>query len=165
MDSFERIVQDYAENDSPHVIENASIDHALVLIGRLFETARRHKEEVRIVSGRLLKSFYQNLIDSARKVLDDGVQVSVVVLSNDDSQLNGNGFYDLLNRHKNGRVDVLDRDAESMPHFVVVGERRYRVEVDDKRKKAFAAFNDDTIAPVLVGIHAKLQETASGAAT
>ena len=55
MDSFERIVRDCAKNNRSTVIENASQEHALILIRVLFETAMRHKEEVRIVSGSLLK--------------------------------------------------------------------------------------------------------------
>lgn len=77
MDSFERIVRDCAKNNRSTVIENASQEHALILIRVLFETAMRHKEEVRIVSGSLLKPFYEKLVDTARKALDSGVRFSV----------------------------------------------------------------------------------------
>lgn len=157
MDSFERIVRDCAKNNRSTVIENASQEHALILIRVLFETAMRHKEEVRIVSGSLLKPFYEKPVDTARKALDSGVRFSVLVRTG--KQLEGNGFANLMKEHINGSIDTLEHDDKG-PHFVVVGDRRYRVEMDDKRKIALASFNDDTIAPLLLKLHDGLTKKA-----
>ena len=158
MDTFERIVRDCARNNSTRVIENASAEHALVLIRTLFETAVRHKEEVRIVSGRLLESFYEELVDTARQALDCGVRFSVLVLNG--KQLEGNRFAETMKEHANGSLAVLEHDEKSLPHFVVVGDRRFRVEIDDERKIATASFNNDTIPPMLIRFHRELIETA-----
>lgn len=158
MDAFERIVRDCAKNNSTRVIENASAEHALVLIRTLFETAVRHREEVRVVSGRLLKSFYGELAKTARLALDRGVRFSVLVLNG--KQLEGNEFADVMKEHANGSLAVLKRGDESLPHFVVVGDRRFRVEVDDELKIALASFNNDIIPPMLKDIHNRLTEEA-----
>lgn len=158
MDSFERLVRDCAKNNRSTVIENASQEHALVLIRVLFETALRHKEEIRIVSGSLLKPFYEQLVDTARQALDSGVRFSVLVRNG--KQLEGNRFAELMTEHKNGSIATLEDDDNKGPHFVVVGARRYRVEMDDERKIALAAFNDDTIAPLLQKLHDGLTKKA-----
>lgn len=163
MDSFERTVRDYAKNDRPGVIENASVEHALVLIRILFETAIRHKEEVRIVSGRLFKSFYEELVDTARRALDYGVQFSVLVLTS-KRQLEGNEFAKLITDHDNGSIAVIEDGDERLPHFVIVGDRRYRIEIDDERKIAVASFNDDTITPMLLEFYSRLECRASAVA-
>lgn len=162
MDSFERLVRDCAKNNRSTVIENASQEHALVLIRVLFETALRHKEEIRIVSGSLLKPFYEQLVDTARQALDSGVRFSVLVRNG--KQLKSNRFAELMTEHKNGSIATLEDDDNKGPHFVVVGARRYRVEMDDERKIALASFNDDTIAPLLLDLHDRLKETARVAA-
>lgn len=162
MDSFERIVRDCAKNNRSRVIENASAEHALVLIRILFETAMRHKEEVRIVSGQLLKSFYEQLVDTACQALDRDVRFSVIVLT-DSQRLKGNRFAELMTDHKNGSIAVIDADTRP-PHFVIVGERRYRVEMDDERKIALASFNDDTITPMLLELFSGLKNRAVAAA-
>lgn len=161
MDSFERIVRDCAKNERSRVIENASQEHALVLIRVLFETAMRHKEHVRILSGSLLRPFYEKLIDTARQALDSGVDFSVLVRTG--KQLEGNGFAELMAEHGNGSIATLEDDDEGPPHFVVVGARRYRVEMDDERKIALASFNDDTIAPLLLKLHDGLTKKAKSA--
>ena len=151
--AFEQFVKKCAENNSSEIIENISTGHALVLARHLFAAAGRDRETVRIVSGRLLKSFYEELKEAAREALDLGARFKVVVLSDDPTQFRENGFADLVEKHENGEIHVLNKGAESMPHFMVVGESRYRIEVDASRKIARAAFNDDIIAPALVRIH------------
>lgn len=161
MDSFERIVRDCAKNNRSTVIENASQEHALVLLRVLFETAMRHKEGVRILSGNLLRPFYEKLVDTARQALDSGVLFSVLVRTG--KQLAGNGFAELIAEHVNGSIATLEDADEAPPHFVVVGARRYRVEIDEERKIALASFNDDTIAPLLLKLHDGLTKRAKSA--
>ena len=161
MDSFERIVRDCAKNNRSTVIENASQEHALVLIRVLIETAMRHKEDVRILSGNLLRPFYEKLVDTARQALNSGVLFSVLVQTG--KQLAGNGFAGLMAEHGNGSIATLEDDDEAPPHFVVVGDRRYRVEIDDERKIALASFSDDTIAPLLSKLHDGLTKKAKSA--
>ena len=152
MDTFEKLVKDCADSDSTRIIENASMDHAKVLLRQLLQTANDKKEPVRIVSGRLRKEFYNELVDKARHVLNE-TTISVVVLS--DEQLQNNRFYDLVKHHSNGQVTLLSQDPNRWTHFIVVGDRRYRVEVDDGKHTAHASFNNEVIPRLL---HERFEE-------
>ena len=157
LDSFETMVREYAETESTRIIENASMAHALIIVRQLIQTATQHGEEIRIVSGRLMRDFYSQLVSVTRAALEK-VTVSVVVLSKEE--LDGNKFYDLVTNSDRGEVVVLDSPPSSMSHFVVVGDRRYRVELDDGQKKALASFNDDVIPQMLKAAHHNLLEIA-----
>ena len=60
-ETFEEYVKLCAKDDAPDTIHNASIRHAKIIVKELFESAVRHRENVKIVSGTLLDSFYQDL--------------------------------------------------------------------------------------------------------
>ena len=163
-DPFVRMVRRLAKWRSDRIIENASIEHALVIIECLLDTARRRKEEVRIVSGCLMDSFYSNLKEAVEGTMDAGASVSVAVLSKTEDELKGNSFYQAVKKHNNGQVHfVCDDEDLPTPHFVVTGDSGYRIEVDDKKKKAMACFNDPLNGVLLVDIHKKLIGEGAGA--
>ena len=161
-DTFVRLVKELADTDSPRLIENASIEHALTIIECLLDAAKKHKEKVRIVSGCLMESFYSSLVDKAREVMQAGVPISVVVLRGSKEDLRGNSFCNVVDKDQNGEVHFVD-GANKTLHFVVTGDCRYRVEVDDEKKKAIASFNDRTIGRGLVSIYEDLLSPAPAA--
>ena len=162
-DTFVRLVRKLADTSSSRLIENASIDHALIIIECLLDAAKKRREDVRIVSGCLLESFYSRLVEKATEVLQAKVPIRVVVLGRSREDLQNNAFYNAVNKHENGEVHVLAEDPGTTPHFVVTGDRRYRVEVDDEKKKAMASFNDSTTGKMLISIYESLLVPAAAA--
>ena len=159
-DSFVRMVKRLARRGSDQIIENASIAHARVIIECLLDEALKRKEEVRIASGRLEESFYSKLTGKVEEAMTAGSTVDVVVLDADREDLKENSFYRAVQDNSSrGHVHFV-HDENLTPHFVVTGGRRYRVEVDDERKKAMACFNDDSNGKMLVDIHKRLVKKA-----
>lgn len=157
---FVRMVRRLAKRASDRIIENASIDHALVIIECLLEEAGKRAQEVRIVSGCLQESFYSKLVDKISGTMAAGSTVDVVVLEAERKDLESNPFYQAVHGRDRGHVYVVHEDEGSTPHFVVTGDSRYRVEVDDEKKKAMACFNDTFNGRMLVDIHKSLVSKA-----
>ena len=130
--------------------------HALDIVKHLFLSAIRHKEDVRIVSGGLFDEFYRELIEDASSVLDH-VRVSIIVISKTREELTGNGFFGLVDAHENGRVVFLPKGMADMNHFILVGNSRYRIEIDDSNTSAFACFNDEAFGTHLSLIYESLE--------
>lgn len=147
MDSFKKLVKHCADNDSTRIIQNASTEHAKVLLQQLLLTASEKGETVRIVSGRLRRDFYNDLLNEVKKALDS-VEVSIVVLSRE--QLDDNPFFNLVNEHPKGKVVALDEEPGRWTHFIVVGDKRYRIEEDDGKQTAHASFNNEVIPQLLI---------------
>ena len=66
----------------------------------------------------------------------------------------GNRFYNAVDEHKHGDIDFRPdhEDDVPSPHFVVVGTKRYRIELDHEKKRAVASFNDAETGTILVSI-------------
>lgn len=136
------------------IIENASIGHALVLVDLLFDAAKRHGETIRMVSGRLMDRFYSKLVDKATEAMDAGAEIKVVVTGASREEMAGNCFYNAVDEHENGEIDFRPdhQDDVPTPHFVVVGTKRYRFELDHEKKRAVASFNDAETGMALVSM-------------
>ena len=156
-DAFVRMVRRLAKWGSSRVIENASIKHALVIIECLLDEAKKRGEEVRIVSGCLMDSFYSDLTGKVMEVMDAGAPVLVAVLSKTEEELKDNAFCQAVKEHVKGEVHFVNEDEDlPTPHFVVTGAKRYRIEVDHEKKKAMACFNDPDNGRMLASIHKSL---------
>ena len=151
---FERMVKECAAKRSPRIIKNASTAHAVIIISHLLSIAREEKEDVRIVSDFLDKSFYSTLVDQAREVLQDSVPIRIAVLNGSREAMQGNGFYNAIADDQNGEVRFVE-NKKSMP-FVVVGTSRYRTEINYGGIEALASFNDPVIGEGLVGLYEDL---------
>ena len=148
---YVQLVREAARTADSRIIENASEDHAIVIIQCLLDQARKRHEQVRIVSGCLLRPFYELLVEHARQALEK-VTIGIVVGCSQE-ELQGNPFYELVNEHPNGSVRLVPRVRDEVSHFVVTGDSRFRVEVDDKNRSAVACFNDSVLGKMLVGIY------------
>lgn len=150
-ESFEDYVKRCAENEEADSIHNASIRHAKIIIEELFKSAIRNGEDIKIVSGRLLNEFYEDLIEPAREVLKHS-RIEIIVLDATKEEMQGNDFFRLVNEHDRGSA-IVSRigDANAyQAHFVLVGDRRYRIEIDDGKKDAIASFNNETLGELLL---------------
>lgn len=151
---YEKMVETYRKKESEDVLTNIDRAHARVLFENLLKIAEEKKEEVCIYSGTLHKDFYNQLTDSVESALQK-TKVLVAVAKNEDME--NNSFAQAVKDSPNGEfkkdVDVL---GEKYPHFILVGDKRYRFEKDDITKEAIACFNDSLLGEMLVGAKQRL---------
>ena len=62
--------------------------------------------------------------------------------------LEDNDFYNLVHNHKNGTTFKAINQVK-IPHFILVGLDRFRVETNHKQTKAIACFKNTTIGNIL----------------
>ena len=150
-DEFTKRVIRCREDNSPDIIENASIAHAAVLFKQLLIAAKDRREPVVIVSGEFMPTFYAPLMDDLKAAMKGGCKVRGIALVEDEATLKDNGFYQLLKASGCARAKRLSDDVL---HFICVGKSAYRVELDEDKKTAKACFNDQggTITSVLTGM-------------
>jgi len=160
MDSFEALVKKYRKRKSPQVIHNASKKHAEILIRNLLQEALEKNENIKIVSGNLDDKFYNNLAEELGDCLNAGIQVEVVVLNSRD--LSGNRFAEKIRENSNGTLIQNNKDEEiNFPHFVLVGENKFRSETNHNKARAIASFNNPSICETLSDIFEKIKNWIS----
>jgi len=123
-------------------IYNCETGHALFTFHELLDLANKEKYSVRIVSSRFNSEFYGKLENDIDKCLNNGSEVSVICTSY-DMDLTGNKFVDTIKTHKNGYFRQVKDNNLSIPHFILVGDKSYRLETDHLQAKAIINFNDD----------------------
>ncbi len=145
-DEFTRLVEKCREGKLPDIIENASIDHAFVLLENLLIAARTELKPVLLVSGSFMPSFYNKLLPELERVLAAGCSVRGIAVDH-GARIEGNRFLEMLD--KRGGVKLMP--GAPMLHFACVGDTGYRIEIDAEKKTAQACFNDQggTITTVL----------------
>ena len=157
MDEFDKVVKDARKVKKYRIIHNASKSHALTLFKNLLEEAKETHEDIKIVTGSLDAEFYGQLTDNLRKCLDAGVKCEVIVAKEID--IASNEFAKLLDSHEHGNIYMGSMEPVQAPHFIVVGNNKYRFEVDDETSKAIANFNDDAVGSTLVGVFSTLRDS------
>ena len=148
VETFEDYVKRCARDEEPDAISNASIRHAKIIVRELFKSAIKNIEPVYIVSGKLDRDFYRDLVGKAQQVLEQS-RIEIIILDADENDMEGNELFELVSSHNNGTVIAHSGLTEHHAHFVLVGNRRYRVETDDGRKDAIACFNNPSVGQVL----------------
>jgi sugar-specific transcriptional regulator TrmB len=146
MDSFSKAVEECRKKESTRVLQNASIVHAKELFLNLIDEARAKKENVAIVSGELNREFYSQLAETTQKALSEGIQVSLLV-TNPDVRLDQHPFAQTILRAGGEVYEATEKLAA--PHFIVVGDKRFRVETDHDQTKAIACFNNSVVGHAL----------------
>jgi len=158
MEEFRKIVEECRKGKKNRIIHNASKSHAYILFKNLIEVAQESNEEVRIVSGCLDLSFYKDLIEVTRSCLDSGVKFTVLV-TGCDLDIQSNEFAQLINGHVKGKLITNSRELnDNVPHFIIVGDNKYRLELDDELSTAIANFNDPVVADSLIEVFAGLSK-------
>ncbi len=165
---YEKIVEKYRKKESENVLTNLSRPHAKILFDNLLKIAEDKKEQVCIYSGTLNKDFYNQLVDSVKSALE---KTEVLVAVSNDEDMKGNDFAKAVDESDNGKlkIGVKSEFYAGYPHFILVGDKRYRLEKDDVTKEAIACFNDPILGEMLTGAKHRLfpekfqaQQTASG---
>ena len=150
MDDFRALVTRAQQSKSPKIITNASLSHAAVLVEKLLKTADEDKLPIRIVSGCMASSFYEQFCGKFKDLLGKGLQIRALV--EDDSCLDGShSICEEIRSHKNGSVLQLP-DVGGCPHFILVGDRVFRLETNHDLKSAKASFDDPVIGKMLLSL-------------
>lgn len=146
LSEFSKIVADCRKKESTKIIHNASYEHARELFINLIDEARVRKEDVLITSGNLNPDFYGVLIDDTKEAIKGGVKVKLAVL-NPSADIKNNPFANMV--LKEGGVVYKAKGEMKYPHFILVGDKRFRLELDHEQTKAIACFNNPGIGKFL----------------
>jgi len=111
------------------------------LYKELLAAALEEQKDVKIVSGHLNPDFYSDLTQIAEELLKKQ-KIEVIVLDT-NFRIDGNIFAEMVRSSGNDRI-LVNKNSEltKAPHFILIGEDKYRFETDHKNTKAIASFND-----------------------
>lgn len=159
MKTYEEIVEEARKSNSSRVITNNAPSHAKILIKSLLTSARKNSENVKIISGAFYKGVYDDdVANDFEETLKDGVIFDVIISDADENDLAENPVYNVLK--KNGaRVRLAKGVFEHIPHFVLVGSSRYRLEADPSKISAIASFNDSDTGEAIDGLFQMASDT------
>ena len=152
---YKKIVKKYRKKEKEYVITILSHFHAKVLFDDLLKIAKKKKEQVCIYSGTLNEDFYNQLADSVKSALE---RTEVLVAVSKSEDLENNLFAQAVKGSPNGKLKTVHESllGAGWPHFILVGDKRYRIEKDDVTKQAIACFNDPTLGKVLLSAKRRL---------
>ncbi len=151
MCEFVKKVRQYQEQEVNRAIEHASLSHTVEVLRNLFRLAAKQGEPVRIVTGCLNASFYNELTDELSQYLaSDQAAIEIIVL-NPEADLYGNEFAAAVISSGKGKISQVTKGGylATHPHFLLVGSRAYRYETDHEQTKAVANFNNPDIGSLL----------------
>ena len=146
-EGFKSIVDRCAKRESNRVIPNSATCHATYLLYKLLESAVKPKHPVRIISGELKMSVYNQLVEILEKCMKAGVKMQVVVLDGVENPNGENKFYEQLHTYDKATCYEPNKAnpkdiAGKTPHMLMVGDRGYRYETNTKTHSARANFNN-----------------------
>lgn len=150
--SYEEYVSLCYEKDKNENIHNATTENALLLFKKLLEKADKNKQDVRIVSGGLLASFYNELVEPLRRVINNGNHVQIIT-EYDINDIDNNNVYQIF-KDKITDARVVFKE---LPNFIVIGNNAYRYEQDKTSHKAIANFNNPSTGGYLVKLFDQLK--------
>jgi sugar-specific transcriptional regulator TrmB len=147
---YDEWVNDCYQSRKNQEIHNASQENALMIFNKLFDKAIRDKEDIKIITNKLLASFYNQLTDKLKQIVENGNTVQVIVEEKIDDQENNN-FY-----HQSKRFLKKASSFEGLPNFIIVGNNSFRYSADKKDTKAIANFNDESMGSFLLDLFDKI---------
>lgn len=156
--NYEEIVELYRKKRVREMLPNGSRSHAATLFHNIFEAAISDKLELRIVTGSLVKDFYNPLTEKLRVLLTSN-SVSVILTDPQARELSENSFLAALVQSPNGRVMKANHVGQ-YNHLVVAGDSIYRIELDHNRGTAAANFNDPSLGKTLVAMFEDLKSVS-----
>jgi len=135
---------------SSRLINNADIEHAKVAVEAVLDVAIEDKKDVCIVTDSLRKDFYSNekLVSKARELLTNKNKIEIIVLD-PNADLTQNTFADVVRDDSYGSILLGDK-KHSAPHFIVAGDRVFRLETNHNQTKATISFNNESIGSCLL---------------
>ena len=144
---------------SNRLIYNADIGHAKIAVGAILDVAIEDGADVRIMTDSLRKDFYSDseLVSKVKQVLARQRKVEIIVLDK-GATLDGNDFAEaVIADTKNGAILYGDGEV-SAPHFIVVGDRVFRLETDHNETKATICFNNESMGGCLFAEFNRLKD-------
>lgn len=144
MKSYEQIVERYRKYKLREMLPNDSHSHAAILFHNILQAAIDNGLDVKIVSGTLMKEFYEPLVSKIQSLLVKN-RIEVILLSPEEHQLKDNKFLDEILLSSKGAVYRWDNSSGNSSHFILAGDSIYRLETDHGRGEAIANFNDKTL--------------------
>ena len=154
-EGFKDIVDLCYKKNLNRVIPNSAISHATYLLYKLLKSVVKHKRNhVRIISGRLDKRVYNQLVEVLQECQNAGVKMEVVVLEGVDDPNGGNKFYtSLLGYDKARCYEPTNANKKAIaggtPHMLMVGNHGFRYETDTKTHRARANFHNPNFVEML----------------
>ena len=135
---------------SSRLIYNADIEHAKVAVEAILDVAVEDEKDVCIVTDSLRKDFYSNLalVSKVKQVLASQHKVGIIVLDS-ETDLTNNAFANVVKDNKYGSILRGDK-KNSAPHFIVAGDRVFRLETDHNQTKATISFNNESMGSCLL---------------
>lgn len=146
MKSYAQIVERHRKYRIREMLPNDSLSHAAVLFHNILQAAIDSKLDVKIVSGSLMKQFYDQFVDKLNILLATN-KVDVVLLDVDEDELRDNKFFEAVSKSDQGSIF---RSSGIHSHFILAGDRIYRFETDHLVGEAIANFNDVTMGKWLL---------------
>lgn len=157
MDDFARVVAQCRADQSPRILNNASIEHAKVLFENLIKEGINRKEEIRLISGNLNEEFYNKLLYLADELIEQNINVQIII-AYPDTDIKNNQFANKINS-VDKRCVYKAKQKINVPHFILVGDKRFRIETDHEETKAIACFNNEVVGKSLKTIFEQAKAT------
>ncbi|RLL49137.1 hypothetical protein D8Y20_13310 [Mariprofundus sp. EBB-1] len=161
-ETFESWVTYCRNEESSSFIDNAAWDHALFLFKNLLSVAAEKGEDVRLVSGHLNSDFFNQILEELEQCVKAGVLIDVIVLDRSLSDP-ANIFEKKLGAYEKGSILYCPKAiSSSLPHMLLVGDRRFRLETDHEQTKALASFNNKEMVKTLSILYVQGKNLISG---
>ena len=127
---------------SDEIIDNGEGAQATDMISELFVLARQQHLPVDIYSGSLHSAVFVPITALLKDYLSDDKAKLRVLTDTPPAELAGNAFSDTVSQHQKAQIFRYPLNAVNMLHFMLVGDRAYRLETDHHRFVASGCFND-----------------------
>lgn len=117
--------------------DNSSTAHAEIVTEYLFKYAIENQEDIKIFTGNLKASFYNNFSQQAKTLLKKN-KISIVC----EKKCEHSSLKTLIENNNNGEIlNINAQENTGISHFILAGDSAYRDEKSDILKTADASFN------------------------
>lgn len=137
--SYRKKIEKYYNERKGEIVEfdNSSTEHATVVTEYLFKYAIESKQDIKIFTGKLSASFYNQFQEQARTLLKTQ-RISIVC----EKTCEQGEFQDLIEGNERGSILNMNVAKNiGVSHFILAGGSAYRDEKSDALKTAKASFN------------------------
>ena len=156
MKDYEKKVKKHYDSMSSSEIDNGSIEHAKIVVKYLFKMAEEKKLDVKIATGCLDGAFYSNFTESAKNILKNN-KISIISHDEPDESI----FKTLISESENASLLTAGNKVMSLPHFILVGDKAYRIEEDNMLMTARASFNRESIGSFLASFFGDIKKAVA----
>ncbi|MEQ1663712.1 MAG: hypothetical protein ABL877_13550 [Thiobacillus sp.] len=162
MDEYRKMLDQLFEQNSPTIISNSSTDHAIPLVAKLFQKARR---EAMIFTGAANPAIYatDEVVEAAGSLVVGQNGNLFIIVQKSAEAVSDASLLDeadcLIKKIKtrfgetatqNIHLYRADNSLQDLDyHFMVVDGEAFRFEPDNKKHEAFASFNNKEVGAKL----------------